>query len=62
MVVTAYLMAHNGWSRDRALEFVRQKRSIVNPNRAFMQLLLEWEEHLRIKPQAMSSLRHWKAA
>ncbi len=62
MVVTAYLMEKNGWTRDRALEFVRQSRSIVNPNPAFMQLLLDWEDHLHIKPQAMSLLRHRKAA
>jgi hypothetical protein len=44
MVVTAYFMAHNGWSRDQALAFVRTRRAIVNPNPAFMQLLLEWEK------------------
>jgi len=43
MVVTAYLMYKNGWTRDEALEFVRSKRPMVNPNHAFMQLLLEWE-------------------
>jgi hypothetical protein len=62
MVVTAYLMAHNGWSRDQALEFIRQKRAIVNPNPAFMQLLLEWEDHVRTNPQAAKKLRHWNAA
>jgi len=44
MVVTAYLMYKNKWTRDEALEFVRSRRPIVHPNRAFMQLLLEWQD------------------
>jgi hypothetical protein len=47
MVVTAYYMAHNGWSRDEALEFVRERRPQVRPNAAFMQLLLEWEKSVK---------------
>jgi len=46
MVVTAYLMAKNHWTRDRALEFVRTKRPTTNPNPAFMELLLEWERKM----------------
>jgi len=42
MVTTAYLMFKNDWSRDHALEFLLTKR-FVNPNPAFMKLLLEWE-------------------
>lgn len=48
MVVTAYLMYKNGWTRDETLQFVRSKRPMVNPNRAFMQLLLEWEQEIAI--------------
>src|SRR5262249_2337636 len=44
MVVTAYLMAKHGWTRDEALAFVRSKRPQVRPNPAFMELLLEWEK------------------
>lgn len=47
LVVTAYEMSKNGWSRDKALEFVRTRRPVVQPNPAFMQLLLEWEEVLK---------------
>jgi hypothetical protein len=47
MVVTAYVMYKNNWTRDEALEYVRSKRPMVRPNRAFMQLLLEWEEYLK---------------
>jgi len=49
MVVTAYLMQKHHWTRDRALEFVRSKRPIVQPNPAFMDLLLEWERALKEK-------------
>ena len=43
MVVVAYYMARNRWSRDEAMEFVRSQRPGLRPNPAFMQLLLEWE-------------------
>jgi hypothetical protein len=46
MVVTAYLMARNRWTRDQALAFIRTKRPEVRPNPAFMDLLLEWEQEL----------------
>lgn len=47
MVVVAYYMAHNGWSRNKAIEFVRSRRSELRPNPAFMQLLLDWERALK---------------
>jgi hypothetical protein len=47
MVVVAYYMAHNGWSRDEAVEFVRSRRPGLRPNPVFMQLLLEWEQSLK---------------
>jgi len=47
MVVAAYLMRREGWSRDQALEFLRARRPVVRPNPAFMQLLLEWERSLK---------------
>jgi hypothetical protein len=50
MVVVAYEMLKNNWPRDRALEFVRSKRSIARPNPAFMELLLEWERELKSPP------------
>jgi protein-tyrosine phosphatase len=51
MVVTAYLMSKNQWTRDQALEYIRTKRPPVRPNRAFMELLLEWEQILNLKPE-----------
>jgi hypothetical protein len=47
LVIVAYLMHKNHWTRDQALEFVRSKRPVARPNPAFMQLLSEWEEVLR---------------
>jgi protein-tyrosine phosphatase len=46
MVVVAYLMAREGWSRDEAVAFVRSRRPGLRPNPAFMKLLLEWEQSL----------------
>ena len=43
MVLTAYLMKRESWPRDRALEWVRERRPIVRPHPGFMRLLLEWE-------------------
>ena len=47
LVVVAHLMARHGWSRDRALDFVRSRREVVRPNPAFLKLLLDWERELR---------------
>lgn len=47
MVVMAYEMKKNGWSRDEALAFVRTRRPITNPNPAFRELLLEWEQEVK---------------
>lgn len=55
MVVVAYEMSKNHWTRDQALEFVRSKRPITRPNPAFMRLLLEWEEVLKGEPLTPSS-------
>jgi hypothetical protein len=43
LVVVAYEMFKNHWSRDEALAFVRSRRPEARPNSAFMQRLLEWE-------------------
>lgn len=43
MVVTAYLMEKNNWTRDETLVFVRKSRPFAEPNEAFMDLLKEWE-------------------
>jgi hypothetical protein len=46
MVVAAYLMRLHHWTRDQALDFLRQKRPIIGPNDAFLELLKEWEQTL----------------
>jgi protein-tyrosine phosphatase len=47
LVTAAYLMQRDGLSRDEALTYLRARRSVVNPNPAFMELLLEWEAFLK---------------
>jgi protein-tyrosine phosphatase len=47
MVLAAYFMRREGWSRDQALEFLRSHRPGVRPNPAFMEFLLEWERSLK---------------
>jgi hypothetical protein len=47
MVLAAYLMEREGWSRDQALVFLRSHRPNVRPNPAFMELLLEWERAIK---------------
>lgn len=47
MVVAAYLMYRESWSRDQTLEFLRSHRPVVRPNPVFMQLLFEWEQSLK---------------
>ena len=49
MVVAAYLMAEHNWTRDEALKYLRSKRSISQPNPAFLDLLLQWERALKEK-------------
>ncbi len=49
LVVIAYIMYKNNWTRDQAFEFVRSKRSQTRPNSAFMELLLVWERVLQEK-------------
>lgn len=48
MVVVAYYMARNGWSREEAIAFVRARRQELRPNPAFMRLLLDWERSLKV--------------
>ncbi|HEX3152835.1 MAG TPA: dual specificity protein phosphatase [Gemmataceae bacterium] len=57
MVVAAYLMKREGWTRDGTIEFLRSKRSVVNPNPAFMELLLEWEERVKQDRQKQRTSR-----
>ncbi len=47
MVVVAYFMARNGWTRDEAMDFVRARRSGLRPNPVFLQLLKEWEHTIK---------------
>jgi hypothetical protein len=55
MLVVAYEMRKNNWTRDEALAFVRSKRAITRPNSAFMRRLLEWERVIMDEPVTSSS-------
>jgi hypothetical protein len=57
MLVVAYEMRKNNWTRDEVLAFVRSKRPITRPNSAFMRRLLEWERAITEKPLTSSSAR-----
>jgi dual specificity protein phosphatase-like protein len=48
LVVVAYEMYKNHWTRAQALEFVRSKRPEVRPNPAFLELLDRWQQELGI--------------
>jgi hypothetical protein len=43
LVVIAYIMFKNNWSREEALAYVHSKRDVTRPNPFFLELLLEWE-------------------
>ena len=53
-VVCAWLMKTYGMSRDKALTFLKSRRSVVNPNEGFMKVLKQWESHLK-RAQAMKA-------
>lgn len=55
MLVVAYEMRKNRWTRDEAMAFVCSKRPITRPNSAFMRRLLEWERVIMEKPVTSSS-------
>jgi protein-tyrosine phosphatase len=42
-VVVAWLMSWEGWTRDEALAFVKEKRRAAEPNLGFWQQLGDWE-------------------
>jgi hypothetical protein len=47
LVLAAYLMWREGWPRDRAIAYLRERREIVRPHSAFMKLLIEWERAVK---------------
>jgi len=44
-VVAAYLMASHGWAPMQAIEFIKNKRRIANPNFGFIQQLHEYSRN-----------------
>lgn len=43
-VVAAFLMAQYGWGRDEAVNYIKSKRRVANPNFGFMGQLQEYAE------------------
>ncbi|XP_051749436.1 protein phosphatase Slingshot homolog 1 isoform X2 [Ctenopharyngodon idella] len=56
--VIAYAMKENGWSLEKAYNFVKQKRSITRPNASFMRQLAEYEGILDASKQRHNRLWH----
>uniref|UniRef100_A0A8C6TJ55 Protein phosphatase Slingshot homolog 1 n=1 Tax=Neogobius melanostomus TaxID=47308 RepID=A0A8C6TJ55_9GOBI len=54
--VIAYAMKEYGWSLDKAHNYVKQKRSIAQPNSAFMKQLAEYEGILDASKQRHNKL------
>jgi len=46
-IVAAYLIKYRNMSRDEAIEFIRNKRSQIDPNPGYMTSLKEFEEEVR---------------
>jgi len=46
-IIIAYLMKKKGWSLEKALEYVKARRNIVNPNPGFMAQLKTWEKKIQ---------------
>jgi len=43
-IVIAYLMKKNKWKYQEALEYVRKRRNIIEPNEGFVKQLKSWEK------------------
>ena len=54
-VIVAYLMRSQGWTWREALEYVKARRSCVDPNPYFVAGLNDYQEHLRGKDSHASS-------
>jgi len=48
-VVIAYIMKSKNMTYNEALDYVRSKRGIVNPNPGFKRQLMEYEKLLKQK-------------
>jgi len=47
-IVIAYLMKNNGWSLEKARNFVRERRGIIEPNHGFLTQLKQYQGYLNI--------------
>eukprot|EP00008_Paramoeba_atlantica_P005094 CAMPEP_0201481686 /NCGR_PEP_ID=MMETSP0151_2-20130828/5955_1 /ASSEMBLY_ACC=CAM_ASM_000257 /TAXON_ID=200890 /ORGANISM="Paramoeba atlantica, Strain 621/1 / CCAP 1560/9" /LENGTH=115 /DNA_ID=CAMNT_0047864011 /DNA_START=217 /DNA_END=564 /DNA_ORIENTATION=- len=44
-MVLAYLMRENGWSLKETLDYVQEKRPLVQPNEGFLEQLRQFEKN-----------------
>lgn len=49
-LLVAFLMRRYQWTRDQALQWVKQQRSIIAPNPGFAEQLLRWEQQVVKSP------------
>ena len=45
-LVIVYLMNSKKWSLQKSLKFVKDSRPVINPNRGFMRLLMDYDNKL----------------
>ena len=57
-IVCAWLMKNYGMTRDKALTFMKSRRSVVHPNDGFMKVLQQWETHLKRSEAINASREH----
>lgn len=55
-IVIAYLMKKNGWKYLEAFEYVRARRSFINPNPGFRQQLQMYESKLAMEAMRRSNI------
>lgn len=46
-VILAWLMKTYGMNRDKSIQFLQSRRSIIHPNDGFMKILGQWEKYLK---------------
>jgi atypical dual specificity phosphatase/dual specificity phosphatase 12 len=46
-IIISYLMKKYNWSYEKAYNYVKNKRPIINPNRGFKKQLIQYENYLK---------------
>lgn len=56
-IVAAYLIKYHRMGADEALDFMREKRSLVNPNQGYRDQLYEFENRVRQEEEEYGKLK-----